>query len=120
MTANYGDSNTGEGSVWQIDIQALHPQSNTPFDKTTAYSTNDPVNLVKHKEGNLYWLPGSSLTVSVQDILVPAGSGLVKKALAHTASAKSVHTWTVRKAASAQSWALGEYNKFKQYYTANS
>ena len=119
MSANFGDSNIAEGDAWQIEIPSVHPQSNTPNDKATAFSTNDALNLVKHVIGSSYWLKGSSLSAAVGAKLVPAGSGLVKVALAHTSTPKAVHTWVVDKLIASKTYVQATYKGLTQIYTTN-
>ncbi|MHA1277097.1 MAG: hypothetical protein ACTSQ8_07920 [Candidatus Helarchaeota archaeon] len=120
MTANYGDSNTGESLVRQIEIPEIHPESNTPYDKSTAYKAGDHCEVKYHVVGKTYWLPASSITASKGDKIVPAGSGLVKKALAHTTSSKPVHMWSCVKAVTSGSWVQAEYLGMVPYNTANA
>ena len=119
MTANYGDSNTVEALARQIEIDKIHPTSNSPYDLTTVYTAGQHVNIVVHQVNKVYWLKGSSITtVKNQTHLVPAGSGLVKAQLAHTATALPMHTWVARQTVSSATWVKGQYLGFKSFYTA--
>lgn len=119
-SANFGDSNIAEGDIYQVDVEAAHPLSNTAWDKTTAYTAGYQIKVIKHIKNNRYWLHGSSLTVVKSSKIVITSSGRVKVALAHTASAKPVHMYTAPRAFSAASWIQGTYRGMVSYYTANS
>jgi len=104
MTANFGDSNTVEAICEQLDILPLHTQSNTPYDKTTVLTAADPWVAVRQVVGKKYWLKGSSVTTIRGTKLVPAGSGLVKAMLAHTATALPMFTWAAETVRSSATW----------------
>lgn len=118
LTANFGDSNTVEGDVYQIEVPPVHPQSNAPNNITTAFSTNDSVVLKKHVIGKSYWLKGSSVTAVKGAKLIPAGSGLVKAMLAHTATPLPIHTWVCDKAVSSATWIQATYKGIVSSFTA--
>jgi len=120
MSAAYGDSNTGEGFPYQVEIPAIHPQSTTAHDKTTAYAAGDTLSVIKHRIGSSYWLKGSSLTVTKGDKVIAAANGLVAKQTAHTASALPHHTWIANDTYSAKTWIKGTYIGITSMYTANT
>ena len=117
MGADFGDSNIAEGDVWQIEIPSVHPQSNTPNDKDTAFATNDALNLIKHVIGSSYWLKGASLSAAVGDKLICAGGGLVKKSLAHTATPKSKNYWVVDKLVASKTYVQATYKGQTMFFT---
>lgn len=118
-SANYGDSNTEEGGIEQIDITPIHPQSNTAYDKTTAFAAGDELTVITHIQGKVYWLKASSLTATIHKTkLVCAGSGIVKAALAHTGTPLPVHMWLCKKTVSSATYTLGRYMGIVNYNTA--
>lgn len=118
--AAYGDSNTGEGTVYQAEIRARHPKSTvvTPYDKSNAYAAGDAIIVYRHEQGKAYWLPASSITCSVDDKLICAADGLVEKQTAHTATPLPHHVWTCIKAATSKNWVLARYEGIQPMYTA--
>ncbi len=119
MTANYGDAQASEGEVNQIDIKGIHPTSQTAYDKTTVYTSGQKCNLVTHVVGQSYWLKGSSISTTKNVTkLVPAGSGLVKAALAHTATPLPMHMWLAKQTVSSATWVKGKYLGMVSSFTA--
>ncbi len=116
--ANHGDSNTAEATVEQLEIPAIHPHSTTAYDKTTAFTTGDPAIAIEHVVNQGYWLKGSSLSITRDDKIICTSSGLVKKALAHTATPLPVHTWKCIKTVSAQTYVQGRYMGLVSSFTA--
>ena len=117
--AQYGDLNAGEGFIHQCDIMAIHPQTTTPYDKnSTAFAEGDHINVIRHKIGDTYWLPASSITASVGDKLITAASGLVAKQTEHTGTLKQHHYWVCVKAASSKNWVKATYKGILNMYTA--
>jgi len=117
-TANYGDSNTGEGRIEQLEIPEIHPQSNTPYDKSTVFTAADPAEAVQHVVGESYWVKGSAVTVSRDDKLIISGSGQVKKAIAHTATPLPVHMWVAEAAFTSATWIKAKYLGMVSYFTS--
>ena len=107
--AAYGSSNDDEGFIEQFTIEGIHPQSNTPYDKATAYAIGDPVQTKKHIRGKTYWLKGSAITASKGDKLVCIAGGLVAKETDHTATPLNHHMWSCARAVSAATWVQGTY-----------
>lgn len=122
MGAAFGSAdNKTENVVRQIEIPSIHPQSNTPYDKTTAFAAGDPLTFVEHEEGKEYWLPASSLSASAGDTLITAANGLVALADTNDITVDSmVHTWRTVATVSSASWVRGIYMGKRGYYTAAS
>lgn len=114
--ANEGDDNDDEADIEQLEIEAA--RTSTAYDITTVYTTGDPAIAIKHMPGKGYWLKGSSLTASKGDKLIPTSSGLVKKALTHTATPLPMHTWSVIKAVTSATYVQGEYKGLVSSFTA--
>jgi hypothetical protein len=119
MTVNFGDSQIAEAEVMQVEIMAIHPQSSTPYDLTTAFAAGDHVNMVVHQVGKVYWLKGSSISATKdQSKLIPAGAGLVKVQVAHTATPLPMHMWKCRKTVTSATWVKGTYLGIVSTFTA--
>jgi hypothetical protein len=121
MTANFGDSNTVEGKAESLEIPAIHPRSSTPYDKTTNFDAtySDSGEAIEHESEKGYWLKGSSLTtVAGKTKLIPAGSGLVKAALAHTSTPLPIHMWVAMLSVSSKTWTQGKYKGMTSSFTA--
>lgn len=119
MTANFGDSNTVEVEAVQVEIPAIHPQDDSIYSLTKAFAAGDKLNMVVHQVGKLYWLKGSSITtVKDQTKLIPAGSGLVKAAVAHTATPLPLHMWKARQTVTTATWVKGTYLGMISSFTA--
>lgn len=117
-SAAYGDANATEGEIYQFTIEEIHPQSNTPYDKATAYAVADPVCVKRHVINKTYWLKGSSLTILKGAKIICAASGLVAVQTAHTATPLPHHTWVCAKAVSAATWVQGTYIGITSMFTA--
>lgn len=119
MTANYGDSNTEEADCMSIEIAGYQLNTTTAFSVATAYTTGQSLTLVHHVRNKVYWLKASSLTCTKNKTkLVPAGSGLVKAALAHTATPLPMHMWKAKQTKSAATWVKGQYLGLVSSYSA--
>ena len=119
MTANYGDSQTEEGEALQIEIPGIHPRSQTAYDKSTVYTAGDSLILVTHVVGQTYWVKGSSITTTKNKTkLIPAGSGLVKAAIAHTATPLPMHMWLAKQTVASGTWLKAKYLGIVSSYTS--
>jgi len=118
--AALGDSNSAEGEVFQFEIPAIHPQSNTPHDKTTAFAVADPVTVIQHVKGKTYWLQGSSLSITKGAKIIAAASGLVAVQTDHTSTPLPHHTWVCAKTVASATYVQGLYIGITSMFTANS
>jgi len=117
--AAYGDSNTNEAFIYQVEIPGIHPQNQTvPYDKTSAYAAGDPITVKRHKLGNVYWLKGSSLTVTDGDKLITTTAGLVIAQTAHTATPLPHCTWAPVKSFTSATWVKAMYLGITSMFTA--
>lgn len=119
MSANWGDSNTVEAEACSVEIDPIHPTSGNPYDLTTVYAAGLHVNLVVHQVGLTYWLKGSSITtVKNSSKLIPAGAGLIKAAVAHTATPLPIHMWKAVMTVTSGTWVKGTYLGMISGFTA--
>jgi hypothetical protein len=117
--AAYGDSNTDEGNIYQCEIRGKHPRTTTPYDKNSqAFTAGDAILVVRHEQDKEYWLPASSITVSVGDKLICAASGLVEQQTDHSNTPLPHHTWVCTKAASSKDWVRARYMGITSMKTA--
>jgi len=107
--AAYGSSNDDEALISQFTIEGIHPQSNTAYDKTTAYAVADPVSRKTHIVNKTYWLKGSAITAAIGDKLVCIAGGLVAPETDHSATPLNHHMWSCARAVSAATWVQGTY-----------
>lgn len=116
--ANCGSAQATEAFIESVEIPSIHPGSGTPYDIATAFTTGDPANGVQHVCGKNYWLKGSSVSTVRGSKIIPIASGLVKVALAHTATPLPMHMWGAIKIYSSATWVLGTYLGIVSSFTA--
>jgi len=68
---------TTSGGIWVVDIEASTANLAQNWTKDTAYADLDSVQAFHLRSGMQIWLRGSSLTAALEEILVPAASGLI-------------------------------------------
>ena len=115
-TAQYGKA-SGQGTIWLTELPAIHPQSNTPWDKDTDFAVKDNIDCVKMQVGKVYWLAGSSLTVDEGDKLIMAANGLIAENT-NTTTVLPMHTWVVERDVSGATYVAARYMGLVADYTA--
>jgi len=114
--ADHGSANL-EGMIEQIEIPAKHPQSTTPYDKTTEFSIGDPARAIEHIIGRSYWLKGSTMTIAKHAKIRCAADGLVDY-IAGTTTPVVMFTWVCLKAVSSTTWVQGRFIGLSSQFTA--
>ena len=96
-----------------------HPNIDEKFLQVLKYHTaGDPMDVVIHEIGKVYWVQGSSLTVSKDDKCIIATGGLVAKQTNHTATPLPHHTYVPIKAYSSATWIKARYIGITSMFTA--
>lgn len=115
--AQVGNTNA-IGIIEQLQIPAKHPQSTTPYDKTTDFVAGDPARAIEHIIGRSYWLEGSSLSITKGAKMIGAASGLIASAGAGTTTPVSMLVWVCNKTVATATYVQGKFIGLASVFTA--